>query len=185
MYTVHQYIYCAYFLAFRTVFTNYCHLYLFVDTSQLAQLEEHMEGEQKGMARLLTKWQLSVLPHLLGRSYWEGRKRNTADSQKSPKTIHKEKHPTLSAMTYSIEASFYLDNYSLQQWVWGVGYAWPLGCLWVFHLDPSENRGLKTASERPLSCEKWWQHKEKGSAGRIRRNQNKPHRFSVVALNEF
>lgn len=66
---IHQYIHCVYFLAFRLIFTNYCHLYLFVDTSQLAQLGEHMEGEQKGMARLLTKWQLSVLPHLLGRSY--------------------------------------------------------------------------------------------------------------------
>lgn len=47
----------------------------------------------------------------------EGERGTQQILRKAPKQIHKEKHPTLSATPYSIEASFYVDNYSLKQWV--------------------------------------------------------------------
>lgn len=55
------------FFNVRMIFTNFCQLHLLVATSLLAQLEGHMEGEQKEW-RGCSKWQLSVLPHLLGKS---------------------------------------------------------------------------------------------------------------------
>lgn len=42
------------------IFTNFCWWYLSVVTSLLAQLEGHMEGEQKGMARLLQVATVSI-----------------------------------------------------------------------------------------------------------------------------
>ena len=67
------------------IFTNFCHLYLLVVTSLLAQLEGHMEGEQKEWQGCL-KWQLSVLPHLLGKSCWKEKQKGTqADTQKRQK----------------------------------------------------------------------------------------------------
>ena len=73
-------------------------MYLFVDTSQLAQLEEHMEGEQKGMARLLKVATVGIAT-FAWQELRQGTKRNTSRHSEKAKTKYTNKS-TLNSKPY-------------------------------------------------------------------------------------